>query len=57
MTSDKALVELAGYCARTCHVLKDVIQGRDADGLSCPSKEAVEDLGRYVDPVLPLCRR
>ena len=38
MTSDEALVELTGYCARTCHVLKDVIQGRDADGLSGPSK-------------------
>ena len=52
MTNDDGLVELAGYCARTCLVLKDVTQGRDADGLSGPSKEAVEDLGRYVEPVL-----
>ena len=56
MTNDDGLVELAGYCARTCHVLKDVTQGRDADGLSGPGKEAVEDLGRYVDPVFPLRR-
>lgn len=53
MINDDALVELAGYCARTCHVLKEVTQGRGTDGLSCPSEEAIEDLRRYVDSAHP----
>ena len=49
MINDDALVELAKYCARACHVLKDVTQGRDVDSLSGPSRKAIEDLERYVD--------
>ena len=44
------LVELAKYCARVCHVLKDVTQGRDVNGLSGLSRKAIEDLRRYVNP-------
>ena len=64
MTSDDALVELTGYCARTCHVLKDVTQGRDADGLSGPrrrskiwegmliqSSPSVDDEEQYQDQI------
>jgi len=53
MINDDALMEPAKYCARTCHVLKDVIQERDVDSLSGPSKKAIEDLGRYVNPAHP----
>ena len=49
MINDGALVELAKYCARTCHVLKDVTQGRDTGSLSSPRKKAIEDLGKYVN--------
>ena len=49
MIYDDALAELPEYCAKTCHMLKDVIQERDADNLSGPSWKAIEDLGRYVD--------
>ena len=57
MINDDALVELAGYCARTCHVLKDVTQERDADDLSGPSKKVIEDFGRYVNLAHSLCRQ
>ena len=50
MINDDALVELAKSCARACNVLKNVTQGRDMNGLSSPSKKAVEDLGRYANP-------
>ena len=50
MINDDALVELAKCCARTCHVLKDVTQGKDTNILSGSSRKAIEDLGRYVDP-------
>ena len=50
MINDVALVELVEYCTRACHVLKDVTRGRDADGLSGPSRKAIEDLGRYANP-------
>ena len=49
MINDDALVELAKYCARTCHVLKDVTRGKDADSLSGPGRKAIEDLRTYVD--------
>ena len=48
MINDGALVELAEYCVRTCHVLKNVNQGRGV-GLNGPNKEAIENLGRYVN--------
>ena len=48
MINDGALVELAEYCARTCHVLKNAGHGRGL-GLSGTKKEAIENLGRYVD--------
>ena len=50
MIDDDALVELAKDCARMCHVLKGVTQGRDLNSLSGPSKRAVEDLRRYANP-------
>ena len=50
MIDDDALVELAKYCAKTCHVLKRVTQGRGADNLSGSSRKAIEDLRRYVNP-------
>ena len=50
MINDDALVELARTCARTCHMLKNVTQGRDADSLSGSSAKAIEDFGRYVSP-------
>ena len=49
MMNDDALVKLAKYCARTCHVLKDVTNGRNMDSLSDPIRNAIEDLGRCVD--------
>ena len=49
MINDDALVELARYCARTCHVLGDGTQGMDTDGLGGPSRKAIDDLGGYVD--------
>ena len=55
--NDGALMELAGYCARTCHVLKDATLGRGADDLSDPSKKAIEDFGRYVDLAPLRCRQ
>ena len=48
--NDDALVELAKYCARACHVLKNVTQGKTTDSLSGSSRKAIEDLRRYVDP-------
>ena len=50
MIDDDALVGLAKHCAKTCHVLKKVTQGRDADNLSGSSRKAIEDLRRYVNP-------
>ena len=50
MIDDDALVELARSCARTCHMLKNATQGRDADSLSGSSAKAIEDFGRYVSP-------
>lgn len=44
-------VELAKYCARTCHALNGVTQGRDVESLSSHIKRAIEDLGRYVNLV------
>ena len=46
MSNDDSLVELAKYCAQTCHVLKRAIQGSDTDSLSDPSKKAIEDFER-----------
>ena len=51
MINDDALVELARYCARMCHVLGDVTQGMVTDSLGGPSKMAIDDLGGYVDLV------
>ena len=48
--NDDALVELAKYCARVCHVLKNATQGKNTDSLSGSSRKAIEDLRRYVDP-------
>ena len=48
MINNEALVELAKYCARTCHVLKDVTRGRDTDSLNGPSDNVLEDLERYA---------
>ena len=53
MINNDALGELTKYCARTCHVLRDVTQGRDEGSLSDTDKKALEDLGRYVDLVRP----
>ena len=50
MINDDALVELAKYCAKTCHVLKDATRGKDAGSLSGSSRKAMEDLRTYVDP-------
>jgi len=45
-------VELTRECVRTCHVLKSVAEGSDADNFSgSPSAKRVEDLGRCVDQV------
>ena len=46
MINDDALVELARYCARMCHALKDVTRGRDAGSLSGPSKRAIKGFER-----------
>ena len=50
MKNDDALVKLAKYCAGSCHVLKNMTKGREAD-LSGPNKKTIEDLGRYADLV------
>ena len=48
-----ALVELAKYCVKACHVLKDVTQEMDANSLSSPSEKAINDFGRCVDQLSP----
>jgi len=50
VVEEDSFVELAKTCVRTCHVLKTVVDGRDIDSLSDPSKRQIEDLGGYVDP-------
>ena len=51
-------MELAKDCARTCHVLNTLADGRDANDLSGPSKKQIEDLGRCVRiQPNPHCRR
>ena len=44
-------MELTKYCSKMCHILKDVIQGRNMGSLSGPGKKAIKDLGGYVDLV------
>ena len=54
MINEGALVESVKNCARMCHVLKGVTQGRGVDSLSGSSQKAIEDLRRYVSPGPPL---
>ena len=46
-------MELAQDCARTCHVLSSVTEGRVADNLSGPCRKRIEDLGRCAHPPKP----
>ena len=50
MIKEDSFVELASACARTCHLLTDVTEGRDVDNLSGPGRRQIEDLGRCVSP-------
>jgi len=50
MIEEDSFVELAKLCARTCHVLNPVTEGKDVDNFSGPTKQ-IEDLRRCVDPV------
>jgi len=56
MIDDVALVELAKYCVRACHVLESATERRGVDSLSEPVKTAVESLKEYVHPAQPTCR-
>ena len=43
-------VELAKDCVRTCHVLKSVTEGKDANNFSGSDEKRIEDLERCVNP-------
>ena len=49
MMDDEDSVQLSEYCFDACEALKTVIQGKNADDINEPVREALEDLGRYVD--------
>lgn len=49
MMDDEDSVQLSKYCFDACEALKTVIQGKNADDINEPVREALEDLGRYVD--------
>ena len=57
MIDNDALVELAKYCVKMCHMLKGVTQGMDANRLSGPSEKVIEDFGRYVNQLSPRYRQ
>lgn len=46
---DEDSVQLSEYCFDACEALKTVIQGKNVDDINEPVREALEDLGRYVD--------
>ena len=49
MIDDNDSVQLSEYCFDVCEVLKGVVQGRNADGLTESVKVALEDLERCVN--------
>ena len=53
MIKEEPFIELARACARACHVLVTTAEGRDMDGLSGPSGNQIEDLGRCGNPAGP----
>ena len=55
MIDDKDSMQLSEYCFNVCEVLKDAVQGRDADSLDESVREALQDLERCADLPFSVC--
>ena len=49
MIDDKDLVQLTECYFNVCEVIETAIQGKNADDINGSVREALEDLGRYID--------